>query len=184
MYMETKQAINEALKVFGQNGFSTVTVNSTTALKALARIIAKSPAAKADHKRLLAELKRQSLVHIALQDDAYHFTLTPAGAYRLQQTLINELVIDLPQSWDGKWRIVSFDIPLNNSGQRAVFASRLKSLGMVMLQKSMWVHPAPCFEVVEKLAGHYNLLRYCTLIEATQMDEQSTRRLLKQFDLN
>lgn len=184
MYMQTKQAINAALKVLGMAGLSGIAVDAPNSLQGLEKVLEKSPASRADRNRLFAELKRQGLVHVAAHGDTYHFTLTPAGVHRLQQTIIDELTVQMPQKWDKKWRIVSFDVPVQYSRQRAAFASRLKNMGFSLLQKSMWVHPAPCFDIVEQLAGHYNLMRYCVLMEASKLDELSTRRLLRHYSLS
>jgi len=183
MYMTTRETINSALKVLGLSGMSGVVVDAPNALKALDKILTSSPAETVNRNRLMAELKRQSLVHIEAAGDSYHFTLTPAGIHRLQQSIIDELKIEMPAHWDKKWRIVSFDIPLNYSRQRAAFVVRLRELGFTMMQKSLWVHPADCFDVIERLAGHYNLLRFCTFIEASKLDEQSNRRLLRLYNL-
>lgn len=181
MYMTTKQAINAALKVLGTAGFSGMAAKAPNASQALCILMKRSPAKAADPSRLLTELKRQGLVHITASGNGFHYTLTPKGAHRLQQTIIDELYIELPKKWDKRWRAVSFDIPVKFSRQRTGFVDRLQSLGFVMLQKSLWVHPAPCFDLVEQLAGHYNVMRYCTLFEIRKLDELATRKLVRHF---
>ncbi len=179
MYMaRMTQEINSALKVIGMAGFSGVSARATSTAAGLNSLLGnKGP----QNHRILAELRRQDLVHISKNGDKITFGLTPAGAYRLQQVAIDEIEIPKLAKWDGTWRAVMFDVPVSQSRSRVILAAKLKSLGFVMLQKSVWVHPYPCFKQIEKLAGHYNVLRHCSLVEISSFDELSTRRLIKHF---
>jgi DNA-binding transcriptional regulator PaaX len=184
MYMTTKEGINSALKILGLTGLTGVAIAAPNATQGFKYILRKAKKNNINHQRILAELKRQGLVHI-LQDGEYvRYTITPAGAYRLQQLIIDEIKITIPKKWDKKWRIVSYDIPVAQSKQRMAFANKLKSFNFTMIQKSVWAHPAPCFEQLEQLAGYYNVLRYCTLFEVTKLDELTTRKLIRQYTLN
>lgn len=44
-----------------------------------------------------------------------------------------------PQKWDGKWRIVVFDIPEQKRLIRNLFRRNLKKWGFKPLQKSVWI---------------------------------------------
>lgn len=181
--MTTKQSINTTLKLIGIAGFSGIIVSAPNSLMALKQILKKSPVRLSSPERILAELKRQGLVDVSNDANHWHFTLSPAGIHRLQQVIIDEVTIPRPAVWDGKWRLVAFDVPTSQSKQRKYFTAHLQRMDFHMLQKSMWVHPFPCFEQIEQVAGHYNLLRYCTLVEINRLDELSTKRLLRHFSL-
>lgn len=47
------------------------------------------------------------------------------------------------QKWDGKWRIVTFDIPIKKRNLRDNLRRKLKELGFGMLQQSIWVSAHP-----------------------------------------
>ncbi|HVO86703.1 MAG TPA: hypothetical protein VMT23_03185 [Candidatus Binatia bacterium] len=181
--MRTKEAVNAALKIVGAAGLDTTVVAAPNALQGFGILLKKSPVPKADYEKVLNELRRQELVIISRDEDGMSYGLTPAGAHRLQQVIIDELEVKVPAKWDKKWRLVTFDIPVRHSKQRAAFTHRLQSMGFMMLQKSIWVHPAPCFETIEQLAGHYNLLRYCSFAELSKVDDLSARRLKRHFTL-
>lgn len=180
--MTTKQGINDTLKLIGQNGFDGLSVSAASPLLALDRLLSSTPSSNADKTRILAELKRQQLATIKTQNGRVHFTISPDGARRLQALLIDEIDIPPIKKWDGKWRMVTFDVPVAQSKQRSLFTDHLKRMHFMMLQKSLWVHPAPCFEQVERIASHLNLLRYCTLMEVSKMDDISTKRLTQRFN--
>ncbi len=179
--MTTKKAIDGALGVIGTAGLAGITIIAPNALQGLTVLLRKTPVRGSNQQRILTELKRQGLVHIIQDDEEFTYTLTPAGVHRLQRVMIDNISIPTPAKWDKKWRLVTFDVPVRYSKERAYFTSRLQGSGFAMLQKSMWVHPFPCFDQVEQIAGYYNVLRYCTLMEVSLLDELSTRRLAKHF---
>ncbi|MEK7101834.1 MAG: CRISPR-associated endonuclease Cas2, partial [Patescibacteria group bacterium] len=50
--------------------------------------------------------------------------------------------------WDGKWRVVIFDIREKRRRIRQKLRILLAGAGMVRLQDSVWVHPHPCDEFI------------------------------------
>lgn len=176
-----KQSINAALFVIGMAGLNGMVIVAPNALQGLAPLLGKTGIKQTDYSKLLKELRRQGLVDITKYKDQVCYTITPAGAYRLQAVIIDNLAIPSPAKWDKKWRLVAFDIPNGKSRSRKKFVIKLQDLGFTMLQKSLWVHPFPCFEQVEHIAGHYNVLRYCSLMEVGRLDEIATKKLLRSY---
>lgn len=179
--MSTKRTINIALRVLGVAGLAGITIIAPNALQGLGPLLKRTSVKDSDYARLLKELRRQGLVHITQSVDEVHYTLTPAGAYRLQEIIVDELVIPRPSKWDRRWRLVAFDIPIVQSRSRQKFVDKLRALNFIMLQKSLWVHPFPCFDQIEQLAGYYNVFRYCSLMEIDRLDELAARKLLRHF---
>lgn len=176
-----KKTINVALQVLGVAGLTGIIIVAPNALQGLAPLLKKTNIKEADYPRLLKELKRQGLIYITQNDGQVHYTMTPAGAYRLQEVIIDEMDIPKPSKWDKHWRLVSFDIPVTQSRSRQKFVDRLQELNFIMIQKSLWVHPFPCFEQIEHLAGHYNVMRHCTLMEVSKLDDLATKKLLRHY---
>lgn len=179
--MRTRLAINAALKIVGAAGLLGITVVAPNAAQALSLVLRKSSARSDNQRRVLAELRRQGLVYITNEQDEYKFMLAPAGDKRLKQLAIDEVKIRVPEKWDKKWRLVVFDIPVKHSTNRKVFIEHMQRFNFVMLQRSVWAHPAPCLQQVEQLAIHYNIARFCALMEVTQLDDTTTKRLLSHF---
>ena len=46
--------------------------------------------------------------------------------------------------WDGKWRIVTYDIPEQFAVLRRKVRTVLKRAGFVQLQQSLWIYPHEC----------------------------------------
>ena len=54
-----------------------------------------------------------------------------------------------PAKWDGKWRIVVFDIPENLRSIRQALREHLCRLQFYQLQKSVFVLPYECGDEIE-----------------------------------
>lgn len=59
--------------------------------------------------------------------------------------------IERPKRWDGKWRLVVFDVPEKKKEARDFFRFQLKQLGFIRLANSVYIHPFPCEKEVEFL---------------------------------
>ncbi len=59
------------------------------------------------------------------------------------------------KNWDGKWRVVCFDIFERHRTKRDQFRHELKEIGFIQLQQSVWVYPFACEDYIELLKTHY-----------------------------
>jgi phenylacetic acid degradation operon negative regulatory protein len=55
--------------------------------------------------------------------------------------------------WDGKWRVVVFDLPEKHNASRVRLRRYLKDCGFGYLQKSLWISPDPLDDEVKKLSA-------------------------------
>ena len=74
--------------------------------------------------------------------------------------------------WDSKWRIVIFDIPEKKKKIRDIFRFRLKGLGFLELQRSVFVLPFKCRNELEYIIEFYNIRRFVRFIEADHIDNE------------
>ncbi|HLD70900.1 MAG TPA: hypothetical protein VI937_03385 [Negativicutes bacterium] len=61
---------------------------------------------------------------------------------------------------DGKWVMLTFDIPKKHPKARGLLRSILKNMGYVLFQQSIWVTPYDVSERTESLLQMHNLDRY------------------------
>lgn len=66
--------------------------------------------------------------------------------------LLNQMVTDVhatlrKKKWDGKWRMVAFDIPERLRESRNTVRAILKRAGFAKLQHSVWIFPHECEEL-------------------------------------
>lgn len=106
------------------------------------------------------------------------FLVTPRGAlFFLRRKPIQQI----KKRWDGKWRLISFDVPVRDDRKRALLREFLKEFGFLQLQKSVWVCPNYLTEQFWKLVTSYELDVYCKtmLVEIIEGDHE----LKKHFEL-
>ena len=103
---------------------------------------------KVDTRRINQEIKRlykRGLVEIIKRKNGVEeIRLTKKGKAKLVQYNIDQLKVEKPQKWDGKWRVVIFDIPVTKDQSRELLRRKMKQLGFYKLQNSVFVHPYPC----------------------------------------
>ncbi len=88
-----------------------------------------------------------------------------ALAYR-----IDEMYVLTPKRWDGKWRIVIFDIPESVKKIREALRMHLKHMGFFELQKSIFVHPFECKNEIEYIVEFYNIRKHVRFVLAEAVD--------------
>lgn len=62
--------------------------------------------------------------------------------------------------WDGKWRMVAFDIPEKFKISRDILCRRLKEFGFCELQKSVLITPYNCEKEIVELVDFFKLKKY------------------------
>lgn len=86
-----------------------------------------------------------------------------------------------PQSpWDGKWRIVLFDIPEAKRPVRDYLRNVLKRHGFVEFQRSMWAWPYRLPAYIVKLLADPQMRKYTRAITTYDIDyDEDLRRQFK-----
>lgn len=114
-------------------------------------------------------------------DGSTEMMLTREGERIALRYKIDELCINRSSRWDGKWRVIIFDIPEKMKYLRDMLRDRLRQLGLAELQKSVFVHPYECRNEIDFVIEYYNIRRFVRFIEATYIDNEL--HLKKRFDL-
>jgi len=92
------------------------------------------------------------------------------------------LSIARPKKWDGKWRLIIFDIPAASNVIRDVFRGKLKEFGFCQLQKSTWIYPFECTEEIKLLRDFLGAdKKEIQVLEISKMEDD--RYLRKIFNL-
>ncbi|MBI2012017.1 hypothetical protein HYS91_04570 [Candidatus Daviesbacteria bacterium] len=128
-----------------------------------------------DKRRLKFELNRlqkSGIVEKIDQDGDIVYKLTSTGSNKLFKLNLNNPKIE-KRKWDGKWRLVAYDIPKGKKSQAEAFRSLLKKMQFYNLQKSLWLIPYPCKEEIELLKKFYNLGNNVTLLTIKELEAES-----------
>lgn len=139
---------------------------------------------KGEQKRFsqaLWRLKRSRLIVHRETKKGFVVELSEKGRRKVQEMQLRYLHIPKAAKWDGAWRVVIFDIPEKIKGARLALTFKLKKLGFLQLQKSVWVHAYPCGKEIEFLTELFDLFPFVNLITAKEIKDDV--RLKKHFQL-
>lgn len=133
-------------------------------------------------RRSLTAIKENRLVQMKKVGKEYVFTLTEKGRRRILRGELENLKIDIPQKWDGKWRVVIFDIP-EKRHRRARNALRymLKKLGFYQIQKSCFVYPYECRDQIDFICEFFRISEFVNYLVVESLEGEES--LQKHFDL-
>jgi len=106
----------------------------------------------------------QSMDYIKIDEAHKKAYLTEKGILEF----IKFRIQDKESSWDGKWRMVIFDIPEEKRAQRDFLRRQLRWLGFKELQKSVWVFPYDIKQELEEVltickSNIYGDIRFLTV---------------------
>lgn len=78
----------------------------------------------------------------------------------------------LPQRWDGKWRVVIFDVPERFKKDRERIRRTLAYYGFQQLQKSVWISPFPLPDVAHTFFAEWHLKEHAYYLLVESIDEE------------
>ena len=128
-------------------------------------------------RRAIASLYESGLVHYQEHaDGTITLTLTKQGKTVALRYNLDQMQIPTPTHWDGKWRMVAFDIPEDQKNLRESLRERLKHLGFLEYQKSVFIHPYPCENEIEFIREFFSIKRYVRLGLIEMIDDDLALR--------
>ncbi len=129
-------------------------------------------------KRSLHRLEKQKLVEITEENGMQVVKITSQGKKRLVKMALDELSVEKPRIWDGKWRLVSFDLPEKLSSTRKILVEYLKAWGFYPLHESVYLHAYSCFKQIEFLREYLGVGEYVRMFTVTEIEND---KLFKDF---
>ena len=92
------------------------------------------------------------------------------------------MILNRPAQWDGKWRLVIFDVPEKDKKAREALRYKLKDLNFVRLQDSIWVTPYPCEDEIRFLREIFVISFNVDVIETNDLKHHEIK-LKKYFSI-
>lgn len=87
-----------------------------------------------------------------------------------EEVLLSSDENDTRYNWDGKWRIIVFDIPEAKRLIRDLLRERLKRWGFTQLQKSVWVTKKNITSTLRKTIKELEIGEWVFVFEAERID--------------
>lgn len=138
----------------------------------LLQLLAQDEEVREEYAEKLRQMKRQDYI----RKNGGKYTLTKKGYKILSESKVWSLTIPTQKRWDGKWRVVVFDIPKDRHKRRDSFRRRLQELGLTLYQNSVWIYPYPLEHEVRQVAEFYMLSNCVSFITAERISGEARFR--------
>ena len=125
---------------------------------------------KRQFKQSLNYLKSRKLVTIAQEGGKTVIELTKNGKAKLLKYKLNDIVIQPQKKWDRKWRLVCFDIPEKLKASRVLFQRKLREIGLIQIQKSLYITPYPCEDEIDFIKEMFEIRPFVRIVTAESID--------------
>lgn len=123
------------------------------------------PLKKASFAQALRRLRDKGFIEYVNEAEVL-IKLTDDGRSRAMLEKISRIT----EPWDGKWRIVAFDIPQIHTLTRNVFRRKLKEFGFKQLQKSIWISKINCTDLLREYVKDLGIGKWASVLEAENVD--------------
>ncbi len=142
--------ILETVKVAGLLSVALVAPNVLSGLAKMGVIESPraSEAAKRSYKRMIAS------GHLVF--DGTHLRTTRKGEAEIVR-LLGKSGVQKPRRWDGKWRVLMFDVPEYRKSLRDKIRRTVSTIGFERLQDSVWIYPYDCEDLVTLLKADFKI---------------------------
>ena len=133
-------------------------------------------------RKEIKELYRSKLVAKKENPDgSYTVVLTEKGKLRALTYHFKKMRIE-NKKWDGKWRMVVFDVPEKKRKGRDALREELKRIGFYELQRSVFIFPYKCKDEIDFVIEFFQLRKYVRFCVLESIDNEL--HLKKIFNLN
>jgi len=102
--------------------------------------------------------------------------LTPKGEAKLRRLDLSQPRALSKKKWDGKWRIVIFDIREYRRLTRDKLRHSLTNVGFLRLQNSVWIYPHDCEDLIVLLKADFRIGKDVLYIIADQVENDKWLR--------
>ena len=128
--------------------------------------------------RIVGEFYNDRLVDYKEDKNGFvKIVLTKEGQKKALKFKIDEMEILKPSKWDGEWRIVIFDIPEKFKKAREALRIKLKDLGFLELQKSVFVLPYECENEIDFIMEVFLIRPYVRFMRAKSFTNEEQLKI-------
>lgn len=113
--------------------------------------------------------------------DGKRYKLTSEGEKMLRRFQFEDFKFKKPKRWDGKWRVIVFDIPESKRIIRNQITVLFRQAGIMRLQDSVWVYPYDCEDIITLLKTDLGVGKYILYLIVDELEND--RRLRGEFGL-
>jgi len=117
-----------------------------------------------------------------IQEHNGFLTITEKGSRELRLLDSGMYQLKKQKRWDGRWRVLIFDIPEKRKSIRFKLRHTLREVGFVRLQDSVWLYPYACDDFVALLKSDFKTGKDLLYMIVDSLEGDAPFR--KHFNLN
>ncbi len=126
---------------------------------------------------ILNTLEQKHWIKIFKEKGYQYVKLTKKGVL---ETLLLKADIKKPEKWDGKFRMVVFDIPEKAKDKRRLLRILLKNHGFLQIQRSVYINPYPLNRDAIRYLYETGLDEYIRIFRIDQIDnDENIKKFFK-----
>lgn len=122
---------------------------------------------KSNYYRLVKRSLETGYIEKIIKNNKTYLRLTSTGQEKTKRDFPFTLLQN--KKWDGKWRVVIFDIEEKERKNRDFLRVKLKELGFGMIQKSVWISPYNFAVDFREFIKSFGLADQVFVIEVSQL---------------
>ena len=122
----------------------------------------------------------QGLLKLENTNGKSYVSLTKTGELKLNKYRLKELNKN-PKKWDGRWRIIIFDVWERARNKRDHLRMEIKEFGFKQVQQSVWAYPYECDEFIELIKSEMHFGQNVRYLLVEKIDNDL--KLRQQFKL-
>lgn len=101
-------------------------------------------------RQVIKRMQNSKLVEIKEQNSQIIVKITEKGRKKLLSYDLEKIKLD-ESKWDGKWRLVIYDVKKSKRNNSEAFRMSLRKLNLLKFQKSVYLTPFKCEDEIEYL---------------------------------
>jgi hypothetical protein len=127
-------------------------------------------------------LEKQGLIKTFMKNKEKYAELTDKGFKQINWKLLDQLKKRRPEKWDGKFRMVMFDIPEEKRNTRDVVRRKLETIGFKRIQESVFLYPFECKQEIDSLCFFTGIDQYLVymIVDISLGEENVIEHFLEQ----
>lgn len=132
-------------------------------------------------EKVAVRLYRRGYVKVEYEIGKPVVTITDKGNVEILKYDLERLDIKKMKKWDGKWRLVIFDIAEKYRNSRNLVRDKLQELGFYKFQESVFIFPYPCEKEIKYLREVLEVPHSIKLIRADRVENDADLRKIFQL---
>jgi len=128
--------------------------------------------------RNIKNLQRKGLVQMYETKEGTVVRITDKGKTETLKYDVDKIKIERPDYWDGKWRLIMFDIGNDKKDIRELFREKLKQLEFYPFQESVFIFPFPCLKEIKYLREVFEIPDEVKIVVADSVENDEDLRAM------